>query len=298
MHSPGQITHALSVDVEDWNNVTLLAKFGKIVPPEPAVMLDTERMLGLFQEYQTNATWFVLGEVVEAFPGLVKRLAEAGQEIGIHGYHHHNVFDQSEPEFRRSVRRAKDMVEQLTGRAALGYRATSFSIRQEQWWAFDVLAELGFRYDSSIFPIRGRRYGIPDAPLTAYTLETRHGPLQEVPLSVMELGGRRLPCCGGGYLRHFPRWYTQLALRHLERRGRPAVMYLHPYELDTQFTAAFFEQQVGRAAAGKLRRWRYLQYRNRARTIPKLRWLLARFAFDGIARAFGLDSRREGTEAN
>jgi polysaccharide deacetylase family protein (PEP-CTERM system associated) len=261
------------------------------------VVRNTERLLELFQEYHASATWFVLGEVAEAFPGLVKRLAEAGQEIGIHGYHHHNVFDLSESEFRRSVRRAKEMVEQLTGRAALGYRATSFSIRKKQWWAFDVLAELGFRYDSSIFPIRGRRYGIPDAPLTAYTLATRHGPLQEVPLSVMELGRRRLPCCGGGYFRHFPRWYTQLALRHLERAGRPAVFYLHPYELDTQFAAAFFEQQVGRAAAGTLGRWRYLQYRNRARTVPKLQWLLARFAFDGIARVFGLDSRREGNEA-
>lgn len=276
--------HALSVDVEDWNNVAVLARCGKVVPPRPMVVRNTERMLELFQAQGAKATWFVLGEVAAAYPGLVRRLAEAGQEIGIHGYHHHNVFDLTEEQFRDYVRRAKDTVEQLTGQPSRGYRATSFSIRPEVWWAFDVLAELGFEYDSSIFPIRGRRYGIPDAPLVPYVERCRQGPLLEIPMSVMDFGPVRLPCCGGGYLRHFPLAYTRLALRHLERRGRPAVFYLHPYELDESFDGEFLANQF----QANLRRapWVYLQYRGRAGTVAKLHWLLAHHAFVPISECF------------
>lgn len=275
--------HALSVDVEDWSNVALLLNFGKVVPPQPAAVRNTERLLELFQEHGARATWFVLGEVAAAFPGLVRKLADAGQEIGVHGYHHHLVYTLSEAEFREYLRRAKDTVEQAGGKAVLGYRATAFSITKAVWWAFDVLAELGFRYDSSVFPFRGNRYGMPEAPLAPYTLPTGNGPLTEVPLTVMAYGPVRLPCCGGGYLRHFPLWYTRWAMRHLERRQRTAVFYLHPYEIDCEFDDAFFQRHLGANDLRRLRKVRFLQYRNRAQTLPKLRWLLASQRFSGIA---------------
>lgn len=282
--------HALSVDVEDWSNVALLLNFGKVVPPQAAVVRNTERLLELFQQHDAKATWFVLGEVAAAFPGLVRKLADAGQDLGVHGYHHHLVYTLAEAEFREYLRRAKDTVEQAGGKAVRGYRATAFSITKAVWWAFDVLAELGFQYDSSVFPFRGDRYGIPDAPLAPYFLTTRNGALSEVPLTVVDYGPLRLPCCGGGYLRHFPLAYTRWALRRLARRQRAAVFYLHPYEIDTEFDTDFFERNLSTSALRRFSRVKFLQYRNRSQTLPKLSWLLKHHRFSSIEEVFTLDT--------
>lgn len=279
-------THALSVDVEDWSNVVLLHRTGRIVPPQPAVVENTKRMLSLFQEHGARATWFVLGEVAERYPELVRELAAADQEIGVHGYQHHFVYALTQAQFRDHVRRAKEVIEQIAGRSVRGYRAAAFSIRKEQAWAFEVLAELGFEYDSSVFPFRGSRYGMPDAPMTPYEIETRHGRLTEIPLSVMEAGPLRLPCCGGGYLRHLPRAYTNLALKLLARHDRSAVFYLHPYELQTSRDSEFFDQHSSAEEQAKFRFADFMQYRNRSRTAPKLRWLLKRYRFDTIEAVF------------
>jgi polysaccharide deacetylase family protein (PEP-CTERM system associated) len=282
--------HALSVDVEDWSNVALLLNFGRVVPPQPAVVRNTERMLALFQAHGAKATWFILGEVAAAFPGLVRQLAEAGQEIGVHGYHHHPVYTLKPTEFRDDLRRAKEAVEQAAGQPVLGYRATAFSITRETPWAFEVVAELGFKYDSSVFPFQGRRYGMPESPLTPYRLTTRAGELWEVPLSVVEWGGRRLPCCGGGYLRHFPLWYTRWAMRRLERAGRRAVFYFHPVEIDPEFDKDFFARHLSAAEQRRFRRVRFLQHRNRAQTATKLHWLLSHYRFASLTEAFELTS--------
>ncbi len=282
--------HAFSVDVEDWSNVALLLNFGRMVPPQPAVVRNTERMLELFQAHGAKATWFILGEVAAAFPGLVRQLAEAGQEIGVHGYHHHPVYTLKPTEFRDYLRRAKEVVEQAAGQPVLGYRATAFSITRETPWAFEVVAELGFKYDSSVFPFRGRRYGMPEAPLTPYRLTTKAGALWEVPLSVVEWGGRRFPCCGGGYLRHFPLWYTRWAMRQLERAGRRAVFYLHPYEIDTEVDRLIFAQHAQEVSSWGWARMRFMQYRNRSQTEHKLEWLLEHLRFGGIAEVFEIES--------
>lgn len=284
------LTHALSVDVEDWNNLVVLNRTGRIVPPQPAVVHNTERMLELFQAHGARATWFTLGEVADAYPALIRKLADAGQEIGVHGYHHHLVYTLTESAFREAIRRAKDALEQAGGQAVLGYRAPAFSIDARVPWALDVLAELGFRYDSSVFPFRGRRYGDPRAPLTLYARPTRHGPLMEVPLTVVDWGSRRLPCAGGGYLRHFPLAYTRWAMRAVERRRRPAVIYLHPYEIDEAYDADFLHQHLARHERRGFGRVRWLQYRGRSRTERKLRWLLGHYRFDGLARVFGLEA--------
>lgn len=274
------------MDVEDWNNAALLLVDGTVVPPTPAVVRNCRRLLDLFLEHQVKATWFVLGEIAHAFPRLLRDLADAGQEIGVHGYHHHSIFELSEASFRYYTRRAKDAVEQAAGVPACGYRAAAFSISERTPWAFAVLAELGFRYDSSIFPVRSRRYGRSDAPLLPYRVQTASGPVLEVPLSAAEIAGIRLPCCGGGYLRHFPLWYTRWALRNLASAKRPALFYLHPYEIETEFDAAFFREHLPRQARLRFARLRCLQYRNRHRTVPKLRWLLQRHRFAPIATVF------------
>ena len=280
--------HALSVDVEDWNNVTVLHRSGRIVPPQAAVVRNTERMLELFEERGARATWFILGEVAEAFPSLVRKLADAGHEIGVHGYHHHFVRTLKESEFREFIRRAKRIVEQAGGKAVLGYRASAFSITADVPWAFRVLAEMGFKYDSSVFPFKARRYGVPNAPLGPYRIGTDSVNLTEVPLTVVKWGPWRLPSCGGGYLRHFPLAYTRWAMRALERQQRRAVVYLHPCEIDLEFDTSFFARHLDQAARRGFWRMRYLQYRNRHQTEAKLRWLLGHYSFGPLAEVFGL----------
>ncbi|MEI6916410.1 MAG: polysaccharide deacetylase family protein [Armatimonadota bacterium] len=281
--------HALSVDVEDENNVTVFHQCGRIVPPTQRVVRNTEILLDLVLEYHSQATWFVLGEVAEAYPGLIRRLADAGQEIAVHGFHHAFVSSLSNQEFRASIRRAKDCIEQASGKAALGHRAPAFSITPQTPWAFEVLAELGFRYDSSVFPVRTRRYGDSAASLRASPIQPRHGELTEVPLSAVKFGPWRLPCCGGGYLRHFPLAYTLWSLRRIEREQRPAVVYVHPYEADLSLDRDYLSRQLGEKKLAEIRWNIYAQCRNRGHTISKLRYLLSTRHFAGIARVFGLE---------
>lgn len=286
--------HALSVDVEDWNNVAVLHATGRIVPPTEAVVRNTEGLLELFAELGLRCTWFLLGEVATAFPGLVRRLADAGHELGVHGYHHHFVHTLTEAKFRDAIRRAKDAVEQVAQTPVLGHRAPAFSITADVPWAFEVLAELGFRYDSSIFPFRGRRYGTADAPLTPYEIPTHSGELTEVPLSVVDFGRHRVPCCGGGYLRHFPLAYTRCAMWLLSRRARRAVLYLHPYEIDLTFDTGFLRQHLLPNQSRRFGVSHWLQYRNRDRTLAKLRWLLTKYRFSSIAEAFSSELECSG----
>ena len=278
----------MSVDVEDWNNLVVFHQSGRILPPTQAVVRNTEILLDLFLEYEAHATWFVLGEVAETFPGLVRKLADAGQEVGVHGFHHEYVSSQSEKTFRDSIRRAKHTIEQAAGKAVLGHRAPAFSITNQVPWAFDVLVELGFSYDSSVFPARTRRYGDNGAPLGTYQIQTRHGELTEVPLSVVKLGPWRLPCCGGGYLRHFPLAYNLWAMRRIEREQRPVVAYLHPCELELSLDRDYLSRHLGAKKLAEIRWMVYAQYRNRAHTASRVRSLLSRRRFAGIARVFGL----------
>jgi polysaccharide deacetylase family protein (PEP-CTERM system associated) len=284
--SPG---HALSVDVEDWNNLVVFHQCGRIVPPTQSVVRNTEILLDLLLDHKAQATWFVLGEVADAFPSLVRKLADANQEVGVHGFHHEYVSSLSEKSFRDSIRRAKHTIEQAAGIAVLGHRAPAFSITNQVPWAFDVLAELGFRYDSSVYPARTRRYGDNSAPLRTYQIQTRHGELTEVPLSVVKLGPWRFPCCGGGYLRHFPLAYNLWAMHRIESEQRPAVVYLHPHELDLAFDRDYLTRHLGAKKLAEIRWNVYAQYRNRGKTIRRLQYLLRRRRFEGIARVFGLE---------
>lgn len=278
--------HALSIDVEDWHNVTLLLHRGVIQMPTKAVVDNTEKWLTLLREKQARATWFILGEVADAYPELVRLIASAGHEVGVHGYHHHLVYTLTLPAFYDAACRAKEAVEKAAGKAALGYRAGAFSIRRIPE-TLGMLVKAGFVYDSSIFPFKGSRYGAADAPLVPHPIETPHGRLLEIPMSVVSLGGRRLPCCGGGYFRHFPLAYTLWALKRLESEGRTAVFYFHPYEMECGFDPDYYRAHfVGWKWRARLAVNRRLQYRNRHRMKSKLTRLLDRRRFDSMESVF------------
>jgi polysaccharide deacetylase family protein (PEP-CTERM system associated) len=270
------VVNAMSVDVEDYFHVSV---FDGIVPRfkwaemESRVCANTERLLDLFDEYEVRSTFFVLGWVAERHPPLVRRIVERGHEIASHGYAHRLVYDQTPAAFREDVRRAKGLLEDAGGRAVGGYRAPSYSITPRSLWALDVLIEEGHWYDASIFPIRHDRYGIPVSPREPFPIERRSGTLMEVPGSTVRVGPLNLPVAGGGYFRILPYWWTRWGIARVNAvEQRPAVFYLHPWEIDPD---------QPRLSAGWLGRFRH--YRNLDQTEDRLRALLSDFHFGTVA---------------
>ena len=270
------IVNAMSIDVEDYFHVSV---FDGIVPRatweqmESRVVQNTERLLDIFDEFEVHSTFFVLGWVAERHPDLVLRIAQRGHEVASHGYAHRLVYDQTRAAFREDVRRAKQILEDACGRQVQGYRAPSYSITPKSLWAIDVLIEEGYRYDSSIFPIRHDRYGIPVSDRRPYAIDRPSGSLIEVPGSTTQLGPMNLPVAGGGYFRILPYWWTRFGIDRVNRlERRPAVFYLHPWEIDPD---------QPRLHAGRLGRFRH--YRNLSDTERRLRHLLADFKFDTLA---------------
>jgi len=225
-------SHVLSVDVEDWFQVENYAhaiRRDEWPRCELRVADNVHRLLDLLAGTNARGTFFVLGWVAERLPDLVRDIARAGHEIASHGWSHTAIHTLGEAAFFDEVSRSRTLLEQLSGQPVIGYRAPTFSVTRRSLWALRQLRRAGYRYDSSIFPVWHDRYGIPDAPTA---IHRRAEGIWEVPLSVMELGGVRLPVAGGGYLRLYPLWLTRWAVRRLERIGRPAVFYVHPWELD------------------------------------------------------------------
>jgi polysaccharide deacetylase family protein (PEP-CTERM system associated) len=227
------VTNALTVDVEDYFQVSALAPH--IDPAswdrrECRVERNVERLLGLFAEHDAHATFFTLGWIAERYPHLVRRVLSAGHELASHGYSHLRCTEQSRAELLADVRRAKDLLEDIGGQAVLGYRAPSFSIGADNGWAFDVLLEAGYRYTSSVYPVRHDHYGMPDASRFPY--DARPG-LRELPITTIRVLGRNLPAGGGGYFRLLPYRLSRWALQRVnEVDARPAIFYLHPWEID------------------------------------------------------------------
>jgi polysaccharide deacetylase family protein (PEP-CTERM system associated) len=247
---------------------------------ESRVVANTERLLDLFDEYETHSTFFVLGWVGERHPNLVKQVSERGHEVASHGYAHRLVYDQTRAAFRDDVRRAKAILEDACGRAVVGYRAPSYSITPRSLWAIDVLIEEGYSYDSSIFPIRHDRYGIPVSDRRPYRIDRSVGSLIEVPGSTTRIGPMNLPVAGGGYFRILPYWWTRWGISRVnESEQRPAVFYLHPWEIDPG---------QPRLQAGRLGQFRH--YRNLQCTEERLRQLLSDFRFDTM-QAMVADAR-------
>lgn len=229
--------NALTVDVEDWFHVLALSKVVDRAGWDDIplrVESSTQRLLDLFDRHGIKATFFVLGWVAQRRPQLVRRIQAAGHEIASHGMTHELVFNQSRAGFYTQTRDAKALLEDITGTACEGYRASTYSITNRSLWALDVLCELGFAYDSSIFPIRHDVYGIPDAAQRPSVLTAPEGGrIVEFPMSTVQYPGVRLPVSGGGYFRLLPYWLTRAGLRRLNHvEQRPFVFYLHPWEVD------------------------------------------------------------------
>lgn len=230
------LRNALTVDVEDWYHVAAFAE--RIDPADwdgfaPRVADNTHRLLDLFDRHDIRATFFVLGWIAERQPALVRRIAAAGHEIACHGWSHQLVYGQQRSVFRDETFRSKALLEEILGASVDGYRAASCSITNESLWALDVLAEAGFSYDSSIFPVRHDRYGIPGGERWPHVITTPSGAaLVEFPLSTARWLGLRLPVAGGGYFRIYPYALTRAGLRSINRAGRPFIFYMHPWEID------------------------------------------------------------------
>jgi len=276
------VVSAFSVDVEDYFHVEA---FRHVVDPgdwgsmEQRVEPNTRRLLGLLNEFDVKATFFVLGWVAERRPDLVKDILEAGHEVGIHGYDHRPITVMTPSGFREDIRRAKGIVEDITGQPVLGYRAPTYSVVKDTLWALDVMLEEGLRYDSSIFPIVHDRYGIPDAQRYPWVEERGEGHLVEFPISTVRLLGRNLPFVGGGYLRLLPMRYVRWGMRRVTgAEGRPTMLYVHPWEIDPGQPVL----EVGRLA-------RIRHYHGLGRVEDRLRKLLREFRFGTVRSVLGLD---------
>ncbi len=266
------IVNAMTIDVEDYFHVSV---FDGIVPRhewaqlESRVCANTDRLIDIFAEHGVRGTFFILGWVAERHPQLVRRIAERGHEIASHGFGHRLVYDQTPRAFREDVRSSKALLEDASGTAVLGYRAPSYSITPRSLWALDVLIEEGYAYDSSIFPIRHDRYGIPVSPRHPFVVTRDTGALIEAPGSTTRLGPLNLPVAGGGYFRILPYGWTRWGIDRVNRlEQRPAIFYLHPWEIDPG---------QPRLRAGTLGRFRH--YRNLDKTEARLRQLLTDFRF-------------------
>lgn len=223
--------NALTIDVEDWRQLMYRRMTGNTVSPYLAVVDETRFILDVLSTYNIRATFFVLSNVAKAFPELIRQIKDAGHEIASHGLSHTLVYRQTPVQFRKETRMAKELLESIIDEPVHGYRAAEFSITKQSWWALDILAEEGFAYDSSIYPVAGTRYGVPNFPLEPHLIRTSHdNSILEFPLTAIEWWRRRWPVAGGGRFRLLPYWLTRAAIRAVNRQRRPAVVYFHPYE--------------------------------------------------------------------
>lgn len=270
------VKHCLSFDVEEHFQVSafespMRRRHWNMY--ESRVEKNTSRVLDALARHDTRATFFVLGWVGERFPHLVKQIASAGHEIASHGYGHELITAQTPSAFRNDVRKAKSILEQLVSQPIYGYRAPSFSIMKDTTWALSILAEEGYRYDSSIFPVFHDRYGMPSANPYVHEILTESGVLWEVPPSVVRVLGLNIPVAGGGYFRLYPYFFLRWLLRRVEKQDIPLVMYLHPWELDPG------QPRMEGPVFSRIR-----HYLNLSRTETRLNQLLQDFEFAPICK--------------
>ena len=270
--------HAMTVDVEDYFQVAALAR---AFPPDTwesvprRVVPNTQRLLELFERRGVKATFFILGWVAEREQSLVREIAAAGHEIACHGYSHQLVYAQTPEVFRQETLRARDVLQDTLGQVVRGYRAASYSITRRSFWALDILAEAGFEWDSSIFPIRHDRYGVPSSPTRPYRLVTERGrELVEIPLTTATVFGQRLPAAGGGYFRLYPYFLSRALFSTASQEGS-SVFYLHPWEVDPEQPRA-----DGITALSRFR-----HYNNLERCLLRLERLLGDFRFGSMSEA-------------
>ena len=271
------LRNALTIDVEDYFQVSAFAPYiarANWDAVECRIERNVERILALLADRQVHATFFTLGWIAERYPQLVRRIVEGGHELASHGYGHERASDLSRDAFSADVTRAKSLLEDVSGQAVIGYRAPSFSIGVGNLWAFELLDRAGYRYSSSVYPIKHDHYGMPDSPRFAYRVGAG---LLEIPVTTVRMGRRNLPSSGGGYFRLLPyaasRWLIQRVNR-LERQ--PAIFYFHPWEIDAD------QPRV----PGINMKTRFRHYVNIPRMEGRLQQLLADFQWGRMDRIF------------
>ncbi|AEH44581.1 polysaccharide deactylase family protein, PEP-CTERM locus subfamily [Thermodesulfatator indicus DSM 15286] len=262
--------NALSVDVEEYFQVVA---FAKVVKPEdwdvfpPRVEKNTKLVLDLLAEEGVKATFFCLGWVAKKYPALIRLIAQAGHEVASHGVSHKPLFEMTPEEFRKEARESKKVLEDIAGQEVLGFRASTYSVTRKTIWALKILAEEGYAYDSSIFPIYHDLYGIPSAPRRPFVIKEHN--LKEFPVSTARLGKMNIPVAGGGYFRLFPYFLTRYLLKRVNKKEKlPFVFYVHPWE---------FDPSQPRIKAPLKSRFRH--YQNLSKTKKRFHKLLKDFSF-------------------
>jgi len=236
-HSAAALRNAMTVDVEDYFQVSAMEPYVARADWDHRplrVERNTETVLKMFSDAGIQATFFTLGWVAERCPALVRRIVDNGHELASHGYEHIRAHQQSREQFAADVRKTKTLLEDMAGVAVTGYRAASYSISRSNLWALDELAAAGYRYSSSIYPVKHDLYGIPDAPRHAF-FPLRARSLLEVPVTTAQFGGHNIPAGGGGFFRLFPYCLSRALINRVNQRDQmPAVFYFHPWEIDPE----------------------------------------------------------------
>lgn len=267
--------HFFTVDVEEYFQVKALESVVSVdqwLSRPSRVSRSVDELLSTLERHGAKGTFFVLGWIAEHHPEVVRGIAKAGHEIASHGFWHDRVTELGPDAFRTDLRSSKQILEDVCGAEVVGYRAPSFSIIPGCEWAFDVLIDEGYRYDSSLFPIHRRGYGYPSALRVPHLIQRARGCLAEFPLATTNILRYPLPAAGGGYLRHFPFALTRRAFREASQRGEPATFYIHPWEIDPG---------QPRLAVSRLNRIRH--YRALDSTLGRIERLLEEFRFGSIA---------------
>ncbi len=273
----GLTVNALTIDVEDYFQVSAFAPYIKRSEwdlRECRIERNVNVILDMLNEHRIKATFFTLGWIAERYPGLVRRLVNEGHELASHGYGHERASDLTQQAFALDIERAKKMLEDLGGAEVIGYRAPSFSIGEGNLWAFDCLAQAGYRYSSSVYPIKHDHYGMPDSPRFAYKVRPD---LLEIPITTLRVCNKNLPSSGGGYFRLLPYVLSRWMLRRVnEREQQAGIFYFHPWEIDVD--------QPRIAGIGAKTRFRH--YVNIAKTENRLNRLLVDFAWGRMDQIF------------
>jgi len=246
--SSGDYIPSFTVDVEDGVSIAMRDAFGVNIAPTERVVRYTDKLLAVFSEMDTKGTFFILGIIAEHFPDLIQRIADEGHELGVHGYDH-LLFSKTTPDVAyQEVDGAKKLIEDISGQKVYGHRAPAFSVNTETSWAFDLLARCGFTYDSSVMPCKGLHYGWPGFHKQISRIQTSKGnQIIEVPMSTVKIMGRDVPACGGSYLRLVPYFLTKRFFSAIRKENHP-IIYIHPYELDTDRYPDYFYEELQQAS--------------------------------------------------
>jgi polysaccharide deacetylase family protein (PEP-CTERM system associated) len=282
MTTNGKPRHVFTVDLEDWYQGLEIDmnQWGHFLP---RIENGLEVLLDLCDEAGVHATFFVLGRQAEKTPEVIRRVASRGHEIGCHGYSHRFIYQQTPEQFQVEVRRAKAVLEDITGTPVLGFRAPFFSITEQSVWALDTLLEEGFKYDSSLFPVLNYRYGLRGAARVPGIIRTPSGAsMFEIPLSTVRLPhpalpGINLPISGGGYFRLYPYRVTWALVKLLEKQGTGLVFYVHPWEFDSDHPRLRMPRRIAQ----------FTHYLNLPAMSTRTRQLMSDFSFVSIREAYG-----------